>query len=111
MESPLNQENRSLQLAAKWNGELAGRVRRWKRLRFSLAIVLTFVGIGTAFSGWASIWSVPSFIMAFIAYLLYLDSRDQLREIRARKWHSITPRLRHMNPQDRGGTTQTAPSR
>lgn len=110
MESPPNQEDRSLQLATKWNNQLAGRVRRWKRIRFSLAIVFTFVGIGTAFSGWASIWSVPSFIMAFIAYLLYMDSRDQLREIRARRWHSITPRIRRMDPQDRGRTTQTAPS-
>ena len=110
MEGPINQNDRSIEVATKWNRQLADRVARWKRLRFSLAVLFTSGGIAAVFSGSASIWSVPCFIVAFMAYLLYLDARDQLREIRARKWKSITPRIRPVGPQDHEGTAETTPS-
>ena len=110
MESSMSQNDRSIESAAKWNRELAARVARWKRLRFSLTILFTIGGIATVFSGFAAIWSVPCFIAAFVAYLLYLDSRDQLREIRARKWNSITPRIHRVNRRDREGAPQTTSS-
>lgn len=92
MEQPTDPTHGAAESAAKWNHELARRVTRWKRLRLTLATVLTAIGTATAFSGSASIWSVPSFLAAFVAYLLYLDSRDQLREVKARRWNTLTPR-------------------
>ena len=93
MESPISQSEQSVESAAKWNAEFAKRVTRWKRLRLAIAIVFAGIGVAALFSVAASIWSVPCFVAASIAYLLYLDSRDQLREIRARKWATITPRI------------------
>ena len=109
MANPTNQEDQSIESAAKWNRELAGRVTRWKRVRLSLAILLGLVGLVAALSGSASIWSVPCFVLATIAYLLYLDSRDQVREIRARRWTSITPRIRRIVSRPHKETGQTAP--
>ncbi len=93
MEAPTSQGDHSAESAARWNSNLAGRVRRWKRLRLTCAILFAGVGIVTVFFKAALIWSTPCFIAAFIAYLLYLDSRDQLREVKVRKWKSITPRI------------------
>lgn len=105
MENPGCQSDR----AAKWNRQLASRVTRWKRLRLTLAILLSVVGIATAFSGSVSTWTVPCFVAAFIAYLLYLDARDQLREVNARKWNAITPRIaRVAAPEDKDATKATS---
>ncbi|NQU23157.1 MAG: hypothetical protein HQ567_17910 [Candidatus Nealsonbacteria bacterium] len=103
-------ENSAQSTATEWNDALAKRVTRWKRLRLAAAIVLTAVGIATLFAGPASIWSVPCFIVAFIAYLLYLDSRDQIREIRARRWSAITPRIGRGTARKRGDAEAILPS-
>ena len=104
MESPANENEKALELAGKRNEALAERVTRWKRCRLGCAIGLAVAGIGAFFfSAGVSSWSVPCFLGAFIAYLLYLDSRDQVREIRARRWHAITPRMDRLtarNPQN-----------
>ncbi len=110
MESPTSPSDRSAESAAKWNRELAGRVTRWKRFRLTFAILLTGVGVGTVFFEAASIWSVPCFIAAFVAYLLYLDSRDQLREVKARQWTSITPRISRITARSPKDATAARPS-
>jgi hypothetical protein len=109
MEAPSRPSNESIE-ASKWNAQLARRVSRWKRLRLSLAILLTGAGAATFLFGSASIWSVPCFITALIAYLLYLDSRDQLREIRSRNWATITPRISGASQRTHEGV-KTTPSR
>ena len=96
-----SEESSAESAATQWNDALAERVARWKRLRLAAAIVLTAVGIATLFAGPASIWSVPCFIVALIAYLLYLDSRDQVREIKARRWSAITPRIGRITTRKR----------
>ena len=79
--------------AAKLNQSLAVRVARWKRLRLSLTVVMTVCGIALFLVRGASFFAVPCLIAAFIAYLLYLDARDELREVRSRSWVSVTPRI------------------
>lgn len=110
MESPNHQSNKAMESAARWNVALARRVTRWKRLRLALAIVFAGIAIAALFLGSASIWSVPCFIAAFIAYLLYLDSRDQLREIRARNWATITPRISGIAERNRERAAEKASS-
>jgi len=101
MENPADRKERALELAREWNNALARRVTRWKRLRLAIAVLLTGVGIATTFSTVAWAWSVPCFLAAFIAYLLYLDSRDQVREIRSRSWATITPRISRLKERTR----------
>ena len=110
MESPTSQMNRSVKAARRWNRDLAKRVRRWKRSRLAWAIGLSTAGIATFLWKSASLWSPPCFIGAFIAYLLYLDSRDQLREVEARNWTSITPRINRISRQKRSGDAETKSS-
>jgi hypothetical protein len=109
MESPDSQSENSIETAKKWNAELAKRVARWKRVRLASAIVFTVLGAGILYLNWTPIWSVPCFVIALIAYLLYVDSRDQLREIKGRKWATITPRISRLG-QRKHETTQTPSS-
>jgi len=80
-------------LASELKDALARRVTRWKRLRLGLTIVLCTVGIAFAFFDSVAVFAVPLLIGAFIAYLLYLDARDEAREVKSRKWGSATPRI------------------
>jgi len=109
MESPTSesQSRKALETAEKWNRQLAMRVARWKRLRLAVAVVFTAMGIALAFSGGTFIWAPPCFIAALIAYLLYLDSRDQLREIRSRTWATITPRIGRLKERTRQAAAKT----
>lgn len=95
MESP-TQSDESLKAVTHWNDELAHRVTRWKRLRLTIAVLLAAVGVVSAFAGSAFLWTTPCLIAASVAYLLYLDSRDQLREVKSRKWKASTPRTTHL---------------
>lgn len=93
MDAPTSHDDRSAESAARWNSNLALRVRRWKRLRLTFAILFAAAGIVAVFFNATLAWTAPCSIAALIAYVLYLDSRDQLREVKSRKWKSITPRI------------------
>jgi len=93
MEMPTNQVNNPADLASELNNALARRVTRWKRLRLAIAITLCAVGTALASFNSVAVFSVPLLIGAFIAYLLYLDARDEAREVKSRKWGSATPRI------------------
>ncbi len=113
MGDPAIQDKKPAALAAEWNNELAKRVTRWKRLRLTFALVFTSLGAATFFRGFVSVWavwSVPCFIAAFIAYLLYLDSRDQLRTVKSRRWNSLTPRFGRPKTGKREAPPTAAPS-
>jgi hypothetical protein len=79
--------------ALKLNRALANRVDRWKRVRFIMAVGLTAAGTGLLFADAWAIFSVPLFLAAFLALLLYFDARDEVREVRARKWEFPTPKM------------------
>jgi hypothetical protein len=106
MESPNIQSSRRSDAALKLNRALENRVARWKAVRLTAAIGLAVIGMLAAlFEGFA-IYSIPCLIGAFIAALLYLDARDQLREVRSRTWDSATPRIGNHTAGER--TTNTA---
>ena len=110
MENPVSQGPQSAEAARRWNRALANRVTRWKRLRLAFAIGLSGAGVLASLSDSASLFMAPCFIAAFIALLLYLDSRDQLRNIKARNWIALTPRIRTLGRAKPGGTGKTTPS-
>lgn len=110
METPTSQTSRSVEAARRWNRDFAKRVRRWKRVRLAWAIGLSAAGIATFLSKSASLWSPPCLIAAFIAFLLYVDSRDQLREVEARNWTSITPRISRISGRKPSGGARTESS-
>jgi hypothetical protein len=93
METPTNQISKPADMAAQLNSALVRRVARWKRLRLGVAIALGGAGIVLAFFDAVAIFAAPLFIGASIACLLYLDARDEAREIKSRKWGSPTPRI------------------
>ena len=93
METPTNEVSKPADLASELNSAFARRVMRWKRLRLGVAIILCGVGIVLAFLDSVAVFAVPLLIGAFIAYVLYLDARDQAREVKSRKWRSATPRI------------------
>jgi hypothetical protein len=105
MESPERESER----ATEWNRQLARRVVRWKRLRVTIATLLAVAGVTTAFFDSTSVWSGPCLIASFLAYLLYLDARDQLREVKARRWNRLTPRIAGVTGA-RGKDAAQAPS-
>jgi len=90
METPTNEARKPADLASDLNTALARRVTRWKRLRLGVAIVL--------------------FIGAFIAYFLYLDARDEAREVKPRKWGSATPRISKLMGVKHDKSAQDTPS-
>ena len=80
--------------AADWNRELARRVTRWKRLRLAVAVILMLSGVvAIVLQAVSWLWAVPCFLAAFLAYLLYLDARDHAREVKTRRWRTVTPRV------------------
>ena len=93
MSNSQNDEKLALEIATRWNRSLAKRVARWKRTRLAAAVVLSAIGVVLLLiPNWA-VLAAPCFVAAIIAYVLYLDARDQLRVVRARRWGTITPRL------------------
>ena len=93
MESRNHQNDVRAAAASKLNEDLANQVARWKRARLAAAILLAAVGIGAFFVKAVAVFSVPCLLGALIACLLYLDARDQLREVKLRNWVSATPRF------------------
>ena len=93
MESHNHQNDVRARSARKLNDALANRIIRWKRFRLSFAIALAMIGICAFFFNFYLL-SVPLFICSLILTLLYLDARDQLREVLSRNWISATPRIR-----------------
>ena len=110
MESPTIHNSQATEGAIRWNRDFAGRVTRWKRLRLVFAVGLCGAGILAFLAESASLWSAPCLIAAFISFLLYLDSRDQLREIKARNSTVITPRIRSMSGPKPGDSPKTTSS-
>ena len=110
METPTNEARKPTDLASDLNTELARRVTRWKRLRLAIAIVLCGIGIVLAFFNSVAVFAAPLFIGAFIAYLLYLDARDEAREVETRKWGSATPRISKLAGVKHDKSAQDSPS-
>jgi len=110
MDSPQDRAERELKSARRLNESLAKRVRRWKRSRLAAAAVLLGAGLALAWLKTAALlFAVPCFLGAFIAFLLYLDSRDQLREVESREWVSPTPKISNLG-QRRAATPSDAPA-
>jgi len=86
-------QNRRIEAAARLNFALARRVDRWKRVRLGIASLLFAAGVVTSFLGTNAIFAAPFFVGAFISILLYLDARDQAKEVRKRNWNSPTPQI------------------
>lgn len=80
--------------AARLNAKLAARVAQWKRTRLVATILFVALGIGVLFNRYTMVFSPPCWIAAFIAFLLYWDSRAQLREVLSRRDATPTPRIR-----------------
>lgn len=80
--------------AARLNAKLAARVAQWKRTRLMAALLFLALGIGVLFNRYTIVFSPPCWIASFIAFLLYLDSRAQLREVLCRRDATPTPRIR-----------------
>lgn len=102
METKMNEVSRRANVASELNKAFARRVMRWKRLRLGVAIILCGTGIVFAFLDSVALFAVPLLIGAFIAYLLYLDARDQAREANSRVWGSATPRISKLASVNRG---------
>lgn len=102
METPTKEVSKRADLASKLNSAFGRRVMRWKRLRLGVAIILCGVGTSLAFLDSVAVFAVPLLIGAFIAYVLYLDARDQAREVKSRKWGSATPRISKLAGINRG---------
>lgn len=87
-------QNRSAAEAARHlNQALAERIGRWKRFRLAMAGGLAAMGVGLLFVNFLAFYSIPFLLAAFIAFLLYLDARDAIREVNARKWDFPSPRI------------------
>ena len=83
--------------AEKLNESLAKRITRWKRTRLALLLAsLSFAAGFLAYRPWALL-APPFFIAAFCFLMLYLAARDQLREVKARRWKSQTPFISRLN--------------
>ncbi|MBI1903858.1 MAG: hypothetical protein HYS13_22370 [Planctomycetia bacterium] len=93
MASATNQSDEEAKIARKLNEMLAEQVARWKRGRLAWTIALAAAGIGALFFKPVILLAPPCFIGAFIMLLLYLDARDQLREVKSRRCVSATPRV------------------
>ena len=104
MESQNSPSDVRARAASLLNEALASRVARGKRLRLAIAILLAGTGIGAILIQAISVFSVPCLIGAFIAYLLYLDARDQLREVKSRNWSCATPRISTLGNLHRSST-------
>ena len=95
-------QNRSPAEAARHlNQALAERIGRWKRFRLAMAVGLAAMGVGLLFVNSLAFYSIPFPLAAFIAFLLYLDARDAIREINARKWDFPSPRISRLANQGR----------
>ncbi len=99
METSSTRNDASVKSASEMNASFASRVNRWKRVRLGIALALSSVAGVLAFFPSMAVLSVPCLIAAFIAYLLYLDARDEVREVKARNWNSPTPRISKLSTQ------------
>jgi len=58
-----------------------------------MAVGLAAMGVGLLLVNFLAFYSVPVLLAAFIAFVLYLDARDAIREVSARKWDFPSPRI------------------
>lgn len=101
METPSVQDKSPSVAARNLNQALADRMKRWKWLRFSMAVMLAATGVGLLFVKFLAFYSIPVFLAAFIAFVLFLDARDAIREVNARKWNFPSPRISRLANRDR----------
>jgi threonine/homoserine/homoserine lactone efflux protein len=85
-----------LEAATQFNTALVQQVTRWKRVRGSVAGTLLVIGLALVYV--KSFYAPPFILAAGVAFLLYLAARDQLREVKARRWKSPTPRVSKFTP-------------
>jgi len=101
MEKPPCQNRSPAEAARNLNQALADRISRWKRLRLAMAVVLAAMGVGLLFLNPLALYSVPVLLAAFIAFVLFLDARDEIREVNARKWEFPSPRISRLANRER----------
>ena len=104
------QSSSPAEVALSLNRELAARVKRWKHVRLTVTLVLGAMGVALFFVNSGAAFSVPVLLAAFLALLLYLDARDQLREVNARRWQFPTPRISRLKaPKDQPAQKPATP--
>jgi hypothetical protein len=101
METPSIQDKSRSEAARNLNRALADRMNRWKWLRLSMAVVLAATGVGLLYVKFLAFYSIPVLLAAFIAFVLFLDARDAIREVNARKWNFPSPRMSRLASRDR----------
>ena len=81
-------------LSPVWWFAVRGRAAPLKALGFvGFPFWVVAMGVGLLFVTFLAFYSIPVFLASFIAFVLYLDARDAIREVKARKWDFPSPRI------------------
>jgi hypothetical protein len=95
--------------ASRLNASLADQIIRWKRTRLVLLLILLALAIACCFFPSWTLFTPPLFLGAMCFLFLYLEARDQLREVKARRWKSQTPFISRLDEARRQKQPEVPP--